>query len=285
MPATPRVLQCRMTPVTLRDIACASALSRCGVPGMDWSLNPYVGCAHGCVYCYASFMGRFTGHEEAWGTFVDARANVAEVLAREVRRGRSGRVLLASVTDAWQPVERERRLTRACLEVLAGSGLSLAALTKSDLVVRDVDVLRAFGGLLGDAEVSVGFTVTTLSDELASILEPAAPSPSRRLDALERLAAGGIRTWVFVAPILPGLTDGPEDIAALACEARRRGAAEVEADPLSFYPAAVARLGRVVARHRPRALPAWREAAADPEKWRERAMAVAKAAMREARGG
>lgn len=238
---------------------------------MDWSLNPYTGCSHACAYCYASFMKRFTGHKEDWGTFVDAKTNVADVLERQVRRKSGGTVMLASVTDAWQPLERKRRLTRRCLEVLAGSGLSLAAITKSDLVVRDIDLLTRFGDLLGKGEVSVAVTLTTLSGEIASFLEPGAASPSRRLEAIERLSEAGIRTWVFVAPLIPGLTDSEEDFASLVRQARLRGASEVEADPLNFYPAAVRQLGRLIARRRPGALPAWREALARPDDWRVRA--------------
>lgn len=236
---------------------------------MDWSLNPYTGCEHACVYCYAHFMKRFSGHEEPWGEFVDAKLNVPQALFRQTRRKKSGRVLVGSVTDAWQPLEREKGLTRACLEILADSGLSVAALTKSDLVVRDIDIFRSFGGLLRDPPASVGLTLTTTSDEVASIIEPNASSPSQRLAALEQLAAAGIETWVFIAPIIPGLTDGDVELSSLAREARRRGALDVQADPLNFYPSSVKAIERVLKNHFPSALPAWREALAAPKDWRE----------------
>ncbi|MBM4394262.1 MAG: radical SAM protein [Deltaproteobacteria bacterium] len=261
-----------------REVSCASALNRCGIPGMDWCVNPYVGCTHACVYCYASFMKRFTGHDEPWGTFVEAKANLPAVLARQAARA-SGTVMLASVTDAWQPAESVHGLTRAALKAIAGTGLAPRVLTKSDLVVRDLDLLRSFGGLLGDSTASVGFTVTTLDDRLARVLEPGAAPPSRRLAALSRLAAAGIRTWVFVAPILPGLTDDPDAIAAIASAARSRGAAEVEFDPMNFYPGAVAAVRRVAEAAGPGPAAAFRAAALVPSEWRERIRALASEAI------
>ena len=249
-------------------VPCSSALNRCKIPGMDWCINPYVGCAHACVYCYASFMKRFTGHDEPWGTFVEAKENFAAVLARQVRRPRSGTVMIATVTDAWQPLEREAGITRACLEKLVDTGLAVSILTKSDLVLRDLDVLRAFGGLLQEDRVRVGFSIPVLSDDLAAFLEPGAPPPSRRLDALEHLSDAGISTWVFVAPILPGLGDSPTDLAHITKEARRRGARDIDFDPLNFYPAAVSRLTDTIRRYDPRALPAFLDACRGKDVWR-----------------
>lgn len=243
-------------------------MNKSGIPGVDFAVNPYVGCTHACVYCYASFMKRFTGHPEPWGTYVEAKVNVAEVLGRQLRRPKTGHVLLSSVTDAWQPAEATCGLARACLEALAGSGLSVGVLTKSELVLRDLDVLRAFRDVLGAWRLSVGFTVTTLDDDLARLLEPGAPPPSARLAALEQLARAGVPTWVFVAPVLPGLTDAPDALAALEAEARRRGAGRVEVDPFTFYPAAVAGLRAVVEAHRPDARRVFEAACQRPEAWR-----------------
>ncbi len=249
---------------------CSTALNRSGIPGVDWCVNPFVGCTHACVYCYASFMGRFGGHEAPWGTWVEPKVNVADVLARELRRPRTGEVVLSSVTDPYQPAEAQARLTRACLAALAGSGLSVSILTKSDLVVRDLDLLASFGGLLGDTRIRVGFSITTLSDELARVLEPGAPPPSRRLEALRTLAGAGIATWVFVAPALPGLSDGPDALATIADEARRCGAQTVEVDPLNFYPTAVSRLLAALTPVAPQAARALQAASRDPASWRAR---------------
>jgi DNA repair photolyase len=253
---------------SIPEVACKSALTRCGIPGVDFAVNPYVGCTHACVYCYASFMKRFTGHVEPWGTYVEAKSNVAEVLARQVRRPRAGKVMLTSVTDGWQPAEATHRLSRACLEALVGSGLSVGVLTKSDLVLRDLDVLAAFRDVVGAWRVSVGFSVTTLDDGLARWLEPGAPPPSARLAALEQLSRAGVPTWVFVAPVLPGLTDAPEALAALIGGARRRGAGEVLVDPFTFYPAAVTGLRAVIEERAPSARRVFEAACARPRDWR-----------------
>jgi DNA repair photolyase len=189
--------------------------------------------------------------------------------------------MMASVTDAWQPAESVHGLTRAALRVLAGTGLAPRVLTKSDLVVRDIDLLRSFGGLLGDTAASVGFTLTTLDDRLARVLEPGAAPPSRRLAALSRLATAGIRTWVFVAPILPGLTDDPDAIARVAAAARARGATEVESDPMNFYPGAVAAVRAVAEAAGPGPAAAFRAAARDPSGWRDRVRAAAARAVGE----
>lgn len=260
--------------VAVGRVRCRDALSKCGIPGLDLGLNPYVGCAHACAYCYASFMQRFTGHEEPWGAFVDVKEGLAEALGRQVRRLKAGTVMMSSVTDAWQPIEATEGSSRRCLRLLAASPLNVSILTKSDLILRDLDVLSAFCDLFGEPRLKVGFSIPTRSDEMASWLEPGAPPPSRRLDAIEALSDAGIPTWVFVAPLLPGLADSRADVSALAEEARRRGAREVQADPMNFYPAARHRMETLIAIHRPSALPAWRDAAGHAVDWRRHAMGI-----------
>ena len=188
--------------LAIRETEAKSVLTRSKLPASAYCINPYVGCAHGCVYCYARFMRRFTGHDGEWGTFVDVRANAASVLARQLRRDpEPGVVLLGSVTDCYQPLERRYRLTRHILEALLGSSLSVSILTKSDLVLRDVDILTAFDAC------EVGLTITAADDRTASAFEPRAPAVSRRMAALEELRAAGVSTYAFIGPILPGLTD------------------------------------------------------------------------------
>ncbi|GAB4390587.1 MAG: radical SAM protein [Thermodesulfovibrionales bacterium] len=177
--------------------AARTALSRTGIPGEDYCLNPYVGCAHACRYCYATFMKRYTGHPEAWGAFVDIKENFAEVLGRELGKAKRGRVMVSSVTDPYQPVEARERLTRRCLEALLEHGFPVDVLTKSPLVVRDMDLLGRFE----DAEV--GITITTDDDRVRKAFEPHAPPIGARLRALARLREGGIRTYVFIGPLLP----------------------------------------------------------------------------------
>ena len=153
----------------VREITCKSILTQSGIPSVDYAVNPYVGCQHGCAYCYAVFMKRFTGHKEEWGQFVDARINAPQVLARQLRRAQPGSVTLGTVTDAYQPLERQYRLTRGCLQALASyERFATTVLTKGALVLRDLDVLQQM------VDVEVGFTITTL-DERESSLSPAPP--------------------------------------------------------------------------------------------------------------
>ncbi len=229
----------------VREVTCRSILTRCDIPGVDYAVNPYVGCGHACAYCYATFMKRFTGHEEPWGTFVDVRVNAAAVLARQLRRARPGLVTLSSVTDAYQPLEKRYGLTRACLEAFVGSDFSVSILTKSALVQRDLDVIRR----LEDAEVA--FTVTTLDEEVRKRFEPHASPIAQRLEALAALNAAGVRTWAFCGPLLPGLSDSAEQIDALFGALARVGVRRVLVDSLNLYAGAWARLRPVLEAHYP----------------------------------
>ncbi len=181
------------------EITTKSALVRSKIPGVDYVINPYLGCGHGCRYCYAVFMRKYSQHSQSpWGSFVEPKTNIAEVLNAELRRKkRRGRALLSSVCDPYQPLEQRYRLTRACLEVLQQWGWGIDILTRSPLVTRDLDIFSA------TPEVSVGFSIPTDNDEVRKVLEPKAPPIGARLKALKRLHEAGISTWVFVAPILP----------------------------------------------------------------------------------
>jgi DNA repair photolyase len=181
----------------IKEKKAASILSKSGIPGIDYCINPYVGCYHGCRYCYATFMRRFTGHGEAWGTFVDVKINAPEVLRREIGRATRGNVLISSVTDPYQPVENKYKLTRQCLEVLLPYQVSLDILTKSPLVLRDLDLIGKF------KEAEVGITITTDDDEIRKIFEPHAPPIGARIHALKTLYGKGIKTYAFIGPLLP----------------------------------------------------------------------------------
>jgi DNA repair photolyase len=186
----------------VREINCRSVLTPSRLPSVKYCINPYVGCSHACVYCYAQFMRRFTGHAgERWGSFLDVKVNAPEVLAKELaRKPERGEALIGSVTDAYQAMEKKYGLTRRILEVLAEHDWPVSILTKSDLVTRDIDVLRRF------SQAEVGLTVTTLDPTVSRDFEPSASLPARRLAALAQLHDAGIRTYAFVGPMLPGLT-------------------------------------------------------------------------------
>lgn len=164
-------------------------------------INPYTGCEHGCVYCYSRFMKRFTGHREPWGHFLDAKVNAAEVLKKELPKAKRGLVLLSSVTDPYLPAEAKYKLTRRCLVELLARQWPIAILTKSVLVLRDVDLFRQFKRL------DVGLTITSTSNEVSKVFEPLASPAQARIRALAKLHREGIRTYCFIGPILPELTD------------------------------------------------------------------------------
>jgi len=162
-------------------------------------VNPYVGCVHGCTYCYARFIKRFTGHREAWGEFVDVKVNAPTLLEREVAKKKpNGRVWIAGLCDAYQPLEKQYKLTRRCLEVLSRHGWPVTVQTKSGLVLRDLDLLRGWRGL------EVTFSIATADEGVRRLFEPNAPTLAERFDALEKLYSEGIHTNVMIAPLLPG---------------------------------------------------------------------------------
>jgi len=195
----------------VHEVMCKSALTKSNLPAADYALNPYVGCSHSCRYCYASFMRRFTKHGgEKWGSFVDVRVNMPTILARELRTPRKGTVLFGSVTDCYQPLEQKYQLTRKCLEVLGQrkSGLLPGVLTKSELITRDADLLSSLGA-------EAGLTITSLEESVSRAFEPGASLPKQRIEALRQLHEAGVATYVFIGPILPGLTNMREILKAV----------------------------------------------------------------------
>ncbi|MBM3477567.1 MAG: radical SAM protein [Armatimonadetes bacterium] len=191
--------------VEVTEVTCKSALTG---SGGSYRLNPYVGCQHACVYCYATYIARWRGQEGPWGSWVQAKTNIPEVLARELRRRRGVHIMLSTVCDIYQPVEEQHGLTRRCLTVLAEAArqdpeLSVFVLTKSELVRRDLDVLNAFPA----GQLRVGFSVTTARDDVGALLEPGATRPSRRLAAARGLREAGLPVGLLFAPVLPYVTE------------------------------------------------------------------------------
>ncbi len=226
-----------------------------------WSLNPYVGCEFGCTYCYARFAHRYVverGGEAAaaWadGEFerlVFVKSEAPDVLALTLKPSRLGdaAIVIGTATDPYQPAERRFRLTRRVLERLAQfHGLNVSLITKSPLVARDLDVLSR---LADRSRVTVYLSLISVEVPLIRKLEARSPMPQVRLRALERLAAGGVRAGVMLAPVLPGISDGVPQLLALMRAAKAAGAAFVNADPLRLYPAVRATFLPVVARHFP----------------------------------
>jgi len=182
--------------MNIREINAKSILSKSQV--YDYALNPYVGCQHECVYCYAKFMKRFTEHRERWGEFVDVKINAPALLSHEVKRKKIGRVWISGVCDPYQPLERKYTITRKCIMILVENNWSFTVQTKSALVLRDTDILKR------SKDVEVGFTITTADEKIRKIFEPGASSSGERIEALARLHSEGIQTFAMIAPILPG---------------------------------------------------------------------------------
>lgn len=182
------------------EINVESTLSKSGLPDLDYALNPYVGCSHGCLYCYARDYTNRRDVVDNWGYVVGVKRNLIEVLGREVRRVRRGVVGLGTITDGYQPVEAIYKLSRKAIEILVENGFRVSIQTKSSLVIRDIDVLKRYRDY-----VDVGITITsTRNSSPMKLLEPFSSPPSARIETLKRLASEGIKTWIFYGPIIPG---------------------------------------------------------------------------------
>ncbi len=221
------------------EIAARSILNRTK-PNMPfkWTINPYRGCEFGCKYCYARYTHEFMEMEpEDFEDKIYAKSAAPHLLRQELRHiDRSEHIAIGTATDPYQPAERRFGRTRAILEVFARErGWHVGLISKSDLVLRDIDLLRE----IARANVlSVSLTITTLNDKLARMLEPRAPRPDLRLDAVRRLSEAGLCVSVMPNPIMPGITDSERHLDRLAKAARDAGAVSFGGGPLFLMPAA-----------------------------------------------
>jgi DNA repair photolyase len=223
--------------VEYREEPCRSALNRVQGMPFDWSLNPYMGCAHRCTFCYvrAFELRADRPADDRYGASIRVKTNVAEVLRRELARSswqRDG-VAIGTATDPYQPAEGRYRLTRACLEVLSAAANPFAIITRGPMILRDLDVLVEAARR---ASVSVTFSIPTIDVEVWRRTEPGTAPPHQRLRALKELVDAGIKTGVGMAPILPGLSDKPEMLADVVRAARQAGATGVWAKLLYLKP-------------------------------------------------
>lgn len=189
--------------VNEKFICTNSYISQTQLPSSDFVINPYVGCPHKCLYCYAEFMKRFTNHQEAWGDFIDIKICDKKINPKKLQ---GKKVIMSSVTDPYNPFEKKYEVTRKILEQLKDINFEFTILTKSDLILRDIDLLKEFKNL------EVAFSVNSTDDEFRRKIEPFASSVVSRFDALQKLHLEGISTAVFVSPIFPGITDVKEII-------------------------------------------------------------------------
>lgn len=191
-----------MTEPVVRIVETKGVVTKTDLPVCDYAANPYVGCTHACRYCYASFMKRFTGHPEPWGTFLDVKQWPR---IRDPSKYDGKEIFIGSVTDPYLPQEAEHGRTRALLEQLQGSGARISIATKSDLILRDLDLIASFP----DARVS--WSINTLDETFRGDMDKAV-SVERRLEAMRRFHEAGVRTTCFISPIFPGITDPKEII-------------------------------------------------------------------------
>ncbi len=239
-----------------REEPCRSALNRVQGMPFGWSLNPYMGCAHRCTFCYVrAFEQRAERPSgDGYGSSIRVKTNVAAVLRRELARAsweRDG-VVIGAATDPYQPAEGRYRLTRACIEVLADAANPFAIITRGPLIVRDVDVLARAARR---ADVTVTFSVPTLDTEIWRRTEPGTAPPHQRLRALRQLVDAGIAANVGMAPILPGISDRPELLAEVVRAARAAGATSIWANVLYLKPGTKEHFLEAVARDFPEQLP------------------------------
>ena len=183
--------------ITEKTIEVNDYLTKSKLPASDYVINPYVGCPHGCKYCYASFMKRFTGHTEEWGTFIDIKKCDKKISAKKLE---NKSLFLSSVTDCYNSFEEKYKITRGILEQLKDINCSIGISTKSKLILRDLDLLKQFKSL------TVSMSVNTLDENFRSDMDNAS-SIQDRLSALKELHDNGINTVLFMSPIFPYITD------------------------------------------------------------------------------
>ncbi|MFW9808168.1 MAG: radical SAM protein [Candidatus Thorarchaeota archaeon] len=184
----------------VEQIIAKSIITKSNIPGIDFVINPYIGCQHSCIYCYAEFMKRFTGHSgDKWGEFLDVKNYDWDKIKPEKYSGKT--LLLSSVTDPYTPLEIKFENTRRVLEKLIGTQASVSILTKSSLVTRDIDLFKQF------EDIRVGISINSLDEDFVRVIEPRASKPRERIEALRTVSEAGIPTYVFISPIFPRISD------------------------------------------------------------------------------
>jgi DNA repair photolyase len=185
----------------IKKTKAKSIIVKTNLPEGDFVINPYVGCMHGCKYCYARFMKRFTGHTEPWGSFVDIKINAPDLIPEGTNRYKKKSITISSVTDPYQPIERKYKITRKILERLVPLQPNLNLITKSDLVVRDIDLFKQFKNCM----VALSFSIT--DEKLRKQVELLSSPAKQKINALKELYKAKISTALFVSPIFPQITD------------------------------------------------------------------------------
>ncbi len=219
----------------IKEVSVKNIIVKSKLPDADYVVNPYTGCEFGCIYCYASFMGRFVNESiDNWGNYVYVKTNAVELFDKEIDKvpDKDTTILLSSVTDPYQGAELKYRLTRSILEIAARKryGGQIGILTKSSMVTRDIDVLEKI------PNVDVGMTITTTDDELSRFLELRATATSMRIKTLGELNKAGLRTYAFVGPLLPHFRYKPELLDKLFASLVEAGVNQVYIEHINLSP-------------------------------------------------
>ena len=217
--------------IVYRYVNVKTGLIKTRLPEYTYSINPYFGCSFACIYCYAIKYFYIKNIPYDWGTYVEIKVNLPDILKRELRRislSNNDIIGIGVSTDPYQPIEAKVKITRKILDILVKREASISIQTKSPLVLRDIDLLKR------SRNVDVGFTITTLNDELAKAIEPYAPKPSSRLKAIKKLSEQGIYTWIFIGPILPYLTDDEKSLREIVIQSYKARVNKIYTDNLRF---------------------------------------------------
>ncbi|MFX0043725.1 MAG: radical SAM protein [Candidatus Hodarchaeota archaeon] len=232
-----------------------SIITKSNIPSIDFVINPYIGCQHGCIYCYAEFMIRFTGHKgDKWGHFLDIKNFNLNQIKPQKYDGK--RILLSSVTDPYIPLEKKYQNTRKILERLVGTNAEISILTKSKLVVRDIDLFKRF------KNIKVGISISTLNNDFARIIERAASKPTERLEAIKKVSEAGIQTYTFISPFFPEITDFKAII-----EHTLDYTDQYSFENLNFRPHNIPRIMRIIKEHYPNLISKYKEIQKDRSFW------------------
>lgn len=209
-------------------VPCKTVVSKSRLPGLDYTYNPFMGCTHGCLYCYVPDIMRGRVSSSTWGTSVSVKEGALRKLKADLAKLKPGVVGVSTVTDPYQPIENALEVTRVSLQILKSAAFPVSIQTKSSLVARDIDIMR--GG-----RFEVGITITSRDDSFRRSFEPGASPIPERVEALRAISASGIRTWIFYGPVVPGVNDRPEDMVFIAELARETGS-RVLYDRLNIKP-------------------------------------------------
>lgn len=234
-----------------KEVHAKTLLSPCGLPEFEYSVNPYTGCAHGCRYCYARFMGKYYHPREEWGSFVDVKVNAPEALRKDLARNKPGRIFFSSVTDCYQPMEARYLLSERLLQAIRDSGYPVSILTKSSLVQRDLKLIS------GIKNCDLGMTICFLGESDRKAWEPGASPIQERLETLRKFSDIGVKTYAFFGPILPGISD--RNLPELFRRFAETGTPEVIVDRLNIKSGNLEPILKTIKENYPELLPRYQE--------------------------